>query len=154
MAYTPATPVTQQALAKLEKAFFDAARKQLRFLDKTKVKLVEIPERTAMTMISYDSGLRRNVVFLQEYSDYCDLQHWDNFEAVAEKLGFAAGSLFNGLATHAMRKYGWGVSIVDPLTNNMKFTCVVNAGPSIADPTGDLMGWMSFRLQFGAVPND
>ena len=150
MAYTPATPVTQQALAKLEKAFFDAARKQLRFLDKTKVKLVEIPERTAMTMISYDSGLRRNVVLLQEYSDYYELQHGDNFEAVAEKLGFAAGSLFNGLATHAMRKYGWGVSIVDPLTNNMKFTCVSNAGPSVADPMGDLMGWMSFRLQFGA----
>ena len=150
MAYTPATPVTQQALAKLEKAFFDAARKQLRFLDKTKVKLVEIPERAAITMISYDSGLRRNVVLLQEYSDYYELQHGDNFEAVAEKLGFAAGSLFNGLATHAMRKYGWGVSIVDPLTNNMKFTCVSNAGPSVADPMGDLMGWMSFRLQFGA----
>ena len=150
MASTPATPVTQQALAKLEKAFFDAARKQLRFLDKTKVKLVEIPERAAITMISYDSGLRRNVVFLQEYSDYCDLQHWDNFEAVAEKLGFAAGSLFNGLATHAMRKYGWGVSIVDPLTNNMKFTCVSNAGPSVADPMGDLMVRMSIRLQFGA----
>ena len=150
MASTPATPVTQQALAKLEKAFFDAARKQLRFLDKTKVKLVEIPERAAITMISYDSGLRRNVVLLQEYSDYYELQHGDNFEAVAEKLGFAAGSLFNGLATHAMRKYGWGVSIVDPLTNNMKFTCVSNAGPSVADPMGDLMGWMSFRLQFGA----
>ena len=150
MASTPATPVTQQALAKLEKAFFDAARKQLRFLDKTKVKLVEIPERAAITMISYDSGLRRNVVLLQEYSDYYELQHGDNFEAVAEKLGFAAGSLFNGLATHALRKYGWGVSIVDPLTNNMKFTCVSNAGPSVADPMGDLMGWMSFRLQFGA----
>ena len=150
MASTPATPVTQQALAKLEKAFFDAARKQLRFLDKTKVKLVEIPERAAITMISYDSGLRRNFLLLQEYSDYYELQHGDNFEAVAEKLGFAAGSLFNGLATHAMRKYGWGVSIVDPLTNNMKFTCVSNAGPSVADPMGDLMGWMSFRLQFGA----
>ena len=83
MASTPATPVTQQALAKLEKAFFDAARKQLRFLDKTKVKLVEIPERAAITMISYDSGLRRNVVLLQEYSDYYELQHGDNFEAVA-----------------------------------------------------------------------
>lgn len=129
-------------------AFLGSAKKQLRFLEKTKVNLVELPPVFTFKLFSYDVSHKGLVV--EEYADYIELGgHQDALKA-AESLGFAAGSLFNSLASNAMRKYGWGVHILDPLVNNLKFHCVLNSEPSVADPAGIIPGWTAFRLKFAA----
>ena len=139
---------SQAALQKLDKIFFDAARRQLRFLDKTKVRVVEFTAPSTTTMYAYEDGAKTMVV--EEYADYYELKREDDLEEMADKLGFVAGSLFNSLASHAMRKHGWGVTIVDPLSKNLKFTVLCNPAPSVSDPAGISLGWMAFRFQFGA----
>jgi hypothetical protein len=135
---------------KLDKIFFDAARKQLRFLEKTKVNVAELPERGTHVLQMFPYGKDSKTLVLEEYSDWYELQIGDNMEEVAQKLGFAAGSVFNALVNNAMRKHGWGVTVVDPLVKNLKFTCVVNDGPTINDPTGMIPGWLAFRFYFAA----
>jgi hypothetical protein len=88
---------------------------------------------------------------IEEYADYVELEHPEDqtyLDETAEKLGFAAASLFNALAQNIRFKHDSVIYIIDPFKDNLMFHCVLNNSPLSVLAS---KGWMSWRMKFAGA---
>jgi hypothetical protein len=95
-------------------------------------------------------GSNPTTVPIQEYADYLHITT-DNVVEKAQILGAGCAILYNALLKNA-RLVNQHNTVIDLLENkNLKFTFVMNAEPSVADPSGLIPGWISFRFHFASA---
>ena len=112
------------------------------------LKIEEIRKFITVPVPAY--GSNPTMVPIQEYADYLHITE-DNVIENARILGAGCAILYNALLKNA-RLVNQHNTVIDLLENkNLKFSFVMNAEPSVADPSALIPGWISFRFHFASA---
>jgi len=142
-------PASSQVV--FERSFEESLRHTLHLHPEGEVIYVPMPDRSAQMMtINRGCGLEARTKVV-EYCDYFEVKESDEMHAVGTKLGSMAGSAYNALLKAAMRKYGFGVHVLDLFQNdNIRAKLTAGQWPSVSNPEGSWEGWASWRFAFAA----
>ena len=131
-------------------AFMSSLVQYLKIEEVRKVITVPVPENREKYMQMWAYGANSTTVPIQEYADYLNITT-DNVVEKAQILGAGCAILYNALIKNA-RLINQHNTVVDLLENkNLKFNFVMNSTPSVCDPAGLIVGWISFRFHFASA---
>jgi hypothetical protein len=134
----------------VRKAFMDGLFQNLKIEDLRKFILVPTPERNqrSIQLFQYDDTTT-SVVTVDEFADYSTITESDVISK-ATTLGAGCAITYNALLKNARltHKHSVAWDLLDK--ENLRFTFVLNAGPSVADPLECAPGWVSFRFKFAS----
>jgi hypothetical protein len=134
----------------VRKSFMDGLFQNLKIEDLRKFVLVPSPERNMREIQLFQyADAKTTVVLVDEYADYSTITE-SNVVDKAKTLGAGCAITYNVLLKNARLTYKHSVALDLLDKENLRFTFVLNAEPSVADPMACLPGWVSFRFRFAS----